>query len=577
MIHPNGVTVRNFTWVAAFLGVLGVSLLSACTLNRKLATVEPTPVPAATEIQNSNARPEEDPSEVVSAEGNPVELVIKEARNLFSQGESLFIEGQTEEGRQYFQRSLQTLKDSGFDFFSHPRIESAYYLLLSQQQEYEIQALIDPLEIQPFNPEPAPLDEIAGLNLYTIKVDSHLEQLMGEDLLESRFDIPVVLNDSVVRFLNYYQTRGREVMEEGLRRSGRYLPLFREIFEKEGVPKDLIYMAHVESLFKPRAYSRAKARGIWQFIGYTGRQYGLRQDWWIDERSDVIKSTHAAARHLKDLYEQFEDWSLALAGYNSGANRIGRILRRYGPMDYWTMVKRKLLPRETRNYVPSILASLIIFRHPERYGFRVVPEEPMKFDLVPLKEQVDLSVAAAEIGVPVSKLTEFNPELRRGITPIDYPEYRLKVPLGKGELLLERLASLPPEKKVRFEHHKVRRGDTLSMIAGKYSSSIQAIAQVNHIRNVHRLRIGQHLIIPLSGLRSSPRSWSGRQVELPDTYVVRRGDTLAKIARMYRVRLGDVLRWNGLKVRQIIYPGQRIRILDESELARTPVEAAGDQ
>ncbi len=569
--------MRNFTWVAAFLGVLGVSLLSACTLNRKLATVEPTPVPAATEIQNSNTQPEEDPSEAVSAEEDPAELLIKEARNLFSQGESLFIEGRIEEGRQYFQKSLRTLKDSGIDFFTHPRVESAYYLLLSQQQEYEIQALIDPLEIQPFNPEPTPLDEIAGLNLYTIKVDSHLKQLMGEDLLETRFDIPVVLNNSVVRFLNYYQTRGREIMEEGLRRSGRYLPLFREIFEKEGVPKDLIYMAHVESLFKSRAYSRAKARGIWQFISYTGRRYGLRQDWWIDERSDVIKSTHAAARHLKDLYEQFEDWNLALAGYNGGANRIGRILRRYGPMDYWTMVKRRLLPRETRNYVPSILASLIIFRHPERYGFRVEPEEPMKFDLVPLKEQVDLSVAAAAIGVPVSKLTEFNPELRRGITPIDYPEYRLKVPLGKGELLQERLASLPPEKKVRFEHHKVRRGDTLSVIAVKYSSSIQAIAQVNHIRNVHRLRIGQHLIIPLSGLRSSPRSWSGRQVELPHTHVVRRGDTLEKIARMYRVRLGDVLRWNGLKANQIIYPGQRIRILDESELARTPVEAAGDQ
>ena len=569
--------MRNFTWVAALLGVLGISLLSACTSNRRLSTVEPAPGPAATETQNSNTQPEEDLSEAVSAEEDPVELVIKQARNLFSQGESLFFEGRIEEGRQYFQKSLRTLKDSGIDFFTYPRVESTYYLLLSQQQEYEIQALIDPLEVQPFNPEPTPLDEIADLNLYTIKVDSHLKQLMGEDLLESRFDIPVVLNDPVVRFLNYYQTRGRKIMEEGLKRSGRYLPLFREIFDKEGVPKDLIYMAHVESLFKPRAYSRAKARGIWQFIGYTGRQYGLRQDWWIDERSDVIKSTHAAARHLRDLYEQFEDWSLALAGYNGGANRIGRILRRYGPIDYWTMVKRRLLPRETRNYVPSILASLIIFHDPERYGFQVEPEEPMKFELVPLKEQVDLSVAAAEIGVPVSKLVEFNPELRRGITPIDYPEYRLKVPLGKGELLQERLASLPPEKKVRFEHHKVRRGDTLSMIAGRYSSSIQAIAQVNHIRNVHRLRIGQHLIIPLSGFRSSPRNWSGRRVELPDTYVVRRGDTLAKIARMYRVRLGDLLRWNSLKASQIIYPGQRIKILGKSKLGRRPVEAAGDQ
>ena len=438
----------------------------------------------------------------------------------------------------------------------------------------------DPLEIKSFDPEPTPLDGIVDLDLdnqYAITVDPHLKQMIGKDLRETRFDIPVVYKDSVVKFINYYQTSGRKVMETGLRRSGKYLPLFREIFEKEGVPKDLIYMAHVESLFKPRAYSSAKAKGIWQFISYTGRKYDLRQDWWIDERSDIIKSTHAAARYLKYLYERFGDWNLALAGYNSGENRIGRILKRYGPIDYWTMVKRRLLPRETRNYVPAILASIIIYKHPEYYKFQVKSEKPIEYDLVSLRGQVDLSVAAAEIGIPVKTLTEFNPELRRGITPIDYPEYKLKVPSGKGKLLEERLAVLPPEKKVRLEHHQVRQGDTLSVIASKYSSSIQAIAKANNIRNVHRLRIDQHLIIPLSGLRFSSSGRADGQVGLPRTHIIRRGDTLAKIAHMYGVRLRDVLRWNGLRAQQIIYPGQRVRILDESNPINKPIKSAGDQ
>ena len=295
----------------------------------------------------------------------------------------------------------------------------------------------------------------------------------------------------------------------------------------------------------------------------TGRLYGRRRDWWVDERADIIKSTQAAAHHLKDLHEKFSDWNLVMAAYNAGPRKIERALKRYGPMDYWTMVKRRLLPRETRNFVPSILAAMIIFRNPERYGFNVEPDEPIQFETVNLREQVDLRIIADEIDVSVAELLEFNPELRRGISPFDYEDYQLKVPLGKGDLLTERLASLPPEKKVQFRHHKVRGGETLSVISRKYSSSIQAIAQVNRIRNIHRLREGQDLIIPLSSSLSA--RISKLNLELPANYVVRRGDSLAKIARRYGVTVKDLLRWNNLKVNGIIYPGQTIRILAETE------------
>jgi len=517
------------------------------------------------------------PEPIVQQE-DPIDLLIGKARDLLEKGKTLFGEGEVEEARLLFQQALDTLKYSEFEFFLNPHLESAYYDFLGDIQELELQALVDPAEIQLLSLVSTPSDEIDDLNFFTIQVDPHLKELVSQDLLETRFDIPVVLNDDVVRLLNFYQNRGREIMEEGLKRAGKYVPLFREIFKREGVPLDLVYMAHVESHFKPNAYSRAKARGSWQFMLGTARLYGLRQDWWIDERSDLIKSTEAAARHLTDLYERFQDWNLAMAAYNVGSSRIQRIRRRYGRIDYWAMIKRRLLPRETRVFVPSILATIIIFRNPERYGFWIEPDPPLQFETISLEEQVTVQTVAEEIGVPVAALFELNPELRRGITPFAYKEYQLKVPLGTGDLLKERLAALPEERKLQFRHHKVKRGETLSVISQAYSSSIQAIAQVNRIRNIHRLREGQDLLIPLPISVSAVRRIVPGSL-LPDTYTVRRGDALSRIARRYRVTVEDLLLWNNLRADDIIYPGQSIRLLapPESVAQGSSQETTGDR
>jgi len=492
-----------------------------------------------------------------------IDFLIQQATGRFEEGERLFEAGLLQDGRGHFHAALDSLKNSEFGFFLNPELEKAYYYLLKMIQEIEIQVWVDPSEIQPPLVS-TPLDEIADLNLFAVQVDPRLREKVSQDLLDARFDIPVDLNDDVLRLLNYYQTRGREAMEAGIRRSGQYMPLFRKIFQEEGVPESMIYMAHVESNFKPSAYSRAGARGIWQFMVGTGRMYGLKRDWWIDERADVVRSTRAAARHLKDLYEELSDWNLVMASYNAGIRRILRNQKRYGSIDYWAMVKRRLLPRETRNFVPSILAAMIVFQNPELYGFHVEPDDPIEFESVPVADQVALEVISQEINVPLGELMGLNPELRRGVTPFDYAGYELKIPVGKGDLLRERLAALPPEKKAQFRHHKVRRGETLSIIAQGYSSSIQAIAQVNRIRNIHRLREGQDLMIPLSGTLSgvgfSPTSRQG-----PDNYVVRRGDSLSRIASMYGVRVSDLLRWNSLKASGVIYPGQKIRILAQIE------------
>ena len=555
------------------MGVCGLLLISACSSGRNVSThtvagkVDPSPPPVV-QVPPPEPLPSDSPLETIVEQKDPLELLIEQAWDLFKKGQILFEGGEVQEARSYFQRALDTLKHSGFEFFLNPHLESAYFDVLGEIQELELQAWVNPAEIQPLSLVSPHFEEIDDLNLFTIQVDPHLKELAGQDLLNTRFDIPVVLNDDVLRLLNFYQNRGREIMEEGLKRSGMYLPLFREIFREEGVPLDLVYMAHVESHFKPNAYSRAKARGLWQFMLGTGRVYGLRQDWWIDERSDIIKSTHAAAQHLRDLYERFENWDLAMAAYNVGSRRIDRVRRRYGKIDYWTMVKRRMLPRETRSFVPSILAALIIFRNPERYGFWVEPDPPLQFETINLKEQVDLRVVAEEIDVRVADLFALNPELRRGITPFHDDDYKLKVPLGKADLLEKRLANLPKDRKVQVRHHKVKRGETLGLIAQRYRSSVTAIAQVNRIRNVHRLREGQDLLIPLAGgysAASAARSVNPTSQQLPATHIVRRGDSLSRIAGRYRVPIRDLLLWNNLKVDQIIYPGQRIRILDKSQ------------
>lgn len=552
------------------MGVCGLLLVSACSSGRNVSTQtvvgksEPSPPPVI-QAPPLEPLPSDSPLETIVEQRDPIELLLEQAWDLFKKGQTLFEGGEVQEARSYFQQALDTLKHSGFEFFLNPHLESAYYDLLGGIQDLELQAWVNPAEIQPLSLVSPHFEEIDDLNLFAIQVDPHLRELAGQDLLNTRFDIPVVLNDDVLRLLNFYQNRGREIMEQGLKRSGMYVPLFREIFREEGVPLDLVYMAHVESHFKPNAYSRAKARGLWQFMLGTGKMYGLRQDWWIDERSDIVKSTHAAAQHLRDLYERFGDWHLAMAAYNVGSRRIDRVHRRYGKtLDYWDMVKRRMLPRETRSFVPSILAAVIIFRNPERYGFWVEPDPPLQFETIDLDEQVDLRVVAEEIDVQVADLFALNPELRRGITPFHDDDYQLKVPLGKADLLKKRLANLPKDRKVQVRHHKVKRGETLGLIAQRYRSSVTAIAQANQIQDVHRLREGQDLLIPSAGGNSSARSVEPTSQQLPATHIVRRGDSLSRIAVRYRVSIRDLLLWNNLEVDQIIHPGQRIRILDNS-------------
>lgn len=540
-------------------------LLSGCSSSRKVSSTTAGVGGSDSAQQNSSGSDEaltsSEPAYFKASREKELELLLRDADLLYDRGRILLDEGQHELGLVYFEESLNLLESSESAFSESPALEDKYAELLNEISRLRVYYSIEPDEpplpvVGELGESLSPLDEIGAINLYTIKVDPGLEDLVNEDLRQTQFDFPVVVNEQVLKFLNYFQGRGRKSTQEALKRSGRYIDKFRRVFAEEGIPRDLVYMAHVESLFKPKAYSRARARGIWQFVKGTARLYDLEVGWWLDERLDVEKATPAAARHLNDLYAEFGDWYLALAAYNGGPGRVTRVLRRHGRMDYWTMAKRRLLPRETRNYVPSILAAMIIYRNPERYGFHVEPDEPQEFDTVRLDFQVDLGVVADASGVGLTTLLDLNPELLRGVTPSDPGGHLLKVPTGLGSVIQQQVVAIPPDKRLRLKHHKVTQGQTLSHIARKYGVSINAIAEVNHIRNIHRLKLGQDLIIPLSGYAPG----GGSDLTENGSYMVRRGDSLYKIARRHGVSVDDLVRWNKLNPRAHIHPGQELRL-----------------
>jgi membrane-bound lytic murein transglycosylase D len=390
------------------------------------------------------------------------------------------------------------------------------------------------------------------------------------------FDIPVVTNKEVLAWVDHYAHQRPDKFVLGLVRSGRYLSMFRRIFEEHGLPQDLVYMAHVESAYKTTAYSRARAKGIFQFISGTARRYGLRIDSWVDERSDPEKSARAAAAYLKDLYAEFSDWYLALAAYNAGEGKIRRALAAMGRADFWDIARTRYLRRETKNYVPAILAATLISKEPAKYGFDFVPEAALDYESVQVRGAADLQVLARCAETDVDTLRGLNPALRRGQTP-PRATTEVRVPVGKGERTLAALEAIPAAERVTHLRHHVRRGETLSTIARTYGVSVWTIQQANRLGRSTLIRAGQTLLIPTAGaaagtLASRGQGSEGGAASGPLVYRVRRGDTLSGIGRRHRTTAEAIAAANGISVNSPLRVGQRLRIVPG---ARSPAQARG--
>ncbi len=407
------------------------------------------------------------------------------------------------------------------------------------------------------------VDDIIGNEVEDEIASSDLNQV-------SKPDVPIVLNRQVEKWLNYFQGRGRKFFARWLARSGRYIPMMQRILQENGLPDDLVYLAMIESGFKPYAYSRARASGPWQFIRRTGSRYGLRVNWWIDERRDPEKSTIAAAQHLKDLHDQFDHWYLAAAGYNAGAGKISRAIKRYSTEDFWEISKFRYLRSETKNYVPKLIAASLIAKNPRRHGFENIRyQTPLEYDKVPAPKPVQLAAVARAMKISRKKLVELNPELRRGMTPPRYPSYELKIPRGYSEKFAEIYPKLKKEALSDVVRHRVRRGQTLSGIANRYGVHINKILAFNQLRSRHKLRAGQTLVIPVRGSKATkPRARKKRpSVAKAGSYMVQDGDTLWSISRRFDVSVSELKSWNRIRNPQRLMPGSRLRVVSQSKHA----------
>ncbi len=485
-------------------------------------------------------------------------------------------EGHLDAARAEFDRAVDTYLTAPGGALAEARLAEAYRRTLEAIHLREMESLAAGDGFTETRSEPASIDEVGALPVGETPASEETRAKVAESVQQETVDFPIAVNDAVLSCIDLYQGRLRDWFEAALSRGQRYLPHIREVFASEGIPQDLAYVALVESAFKANAYSRARAKGVWQFISATGKRYGLQQDWWVDERSDPEKATRAAAAYFKELYGMFGDWNLALAAYNAGEWNVHRMINRYRTQDFWQLRRTRALRRETRNYVPLIHAAVLIAKAPDKYGFAVEPEPAPEFERVPVDGAVDLRVIAECVSTPVEDIQTLNPELRRLATPAGRT-FDVRVPRGRAEVLGTCLQSLPADKRVRFRTHVVARGQTLAGIAAANGVRAVDIASANNLPLTRRLPVGTELIIPISpraaparqaSTRPAPRVPSAAGPELGDgrvriRYLIKPGDTLVGIAAQYGTTVRELQTWNGLRSSRIA-AGETLTIYAET-------------
>ena len=507
----------------------------------KQEQAKPTPEPAKPEAADTTAKEPAAPDAVAD--------LIAKAEKEFQAGVDSYHAGNTEESKKYFDKALNALLESNFDVRSDDRLQKEFDRIVAGVNNLypggtaaETETAQDQSQEPQQKSEPAPIDETNGL---TPTADASTLAKAQAEIKRTHSDLPLMMTDQVAGFISYFSGRGRGVFERAYARSGRYHDMIVSTLKEEGVPQDLIYLAQAESGFHPLAVSRVGARGIWQFMASRGRGYGLNHNMWVDDRQDPEMSTRAAARHLKDLYNQFGDWYLAMAAYNSGPGRVQAAVKRTGYADFWELYRRDVLPKETRNYVPIIMAMTIMTKNPSQYGLtNVEMERPAKYDTVTINYPVDLRLVAQCIGSTQDQLQDLNPSLLRVTTPRE-GKFDLHLPAGTKEQYETAIAEVPTDMRLWWRYHTVQSGDTLASLARTYHVTAKAITEANHLDNL-QLEADARLVIPIAPGKH-PQSDNATYARRITRYKVRRGDTVETVAENFGVSPLMLRRWNGLR------------------------------
>jgi membrane-bound lytic murein transglycosylase D len=517
---------------------------------------------------------------------DPVIALIAGSEGHFSAGQRELGLGHVDAAKREFNQAIGILLESPYGGRTEPRIRELFDRLVDRISTYEVKALAEGDGFTEKKDEPASIDQLLALSMtFGIpELKPELKATVQADLQTADHDIKIPLNERVLSYIELFQGRLHDFIEEGLKRGTKYLPMIQNVFRAEGLPLDLAYVPLIESAFKPNALSRAQARGVWQFMSGTALENGLRRDWYIDERSDPEKATLAAAKYLKMLSRLFSgDWHMALASYNGGPGRMQRAIKRVGVEDFWKLAERpKLLPRETREYVPMILAAIVIARNPAQYGFEFEAEVSPAFEAIRLDRPVDLRRVAEWAGTTIDEIQALNPELRRWTTPIRDAQYDLRVPEGTGDQVMAQLRDAPEVDVASLKWYTVKRGDTLPIIARKLTVSKADLAEANYLKVTARVTAGEKLIVPRETTplmaarteRTVPVAES-RPLKTPSTllaqnsinsnrvkvlYLVQEGDTLSSIARIYRTTVASLKSWNRIPGNDRISTGDRLTI-----------------
>ncbi len=456
--------------------------------------------------------------------------------------------GQTDAAKQDFDNAINALLESNLDIRSDDRLEQEFDRIVEGVNRLDLASLGYASDSDAQKSEPAPIDETNGI---TPSADPNVRAKAQAEIKSTHSDLPLMMTDQVAGYISYFSNRGRGAFERAFARSGRYHEMMVSILKQEGVPQDLIYLAQAESGFHPLAVSRVGARGIWQFMGSRARGYGLQHSMWVDDRQDPEKSTRAAARHLRDLYAQFGDWYLAMAAYNSGPGTVQAAVKRTGYADFWELYRRNVLPKETRNYVPIILAMTIVSKNLSHYGFDDVSmDEPVAYDTVTVNYPVDLRLAAECVDATAAQLQELNPSLLRLTTPRE-GTFVLHLPSGTKDQYQNAIAAVPPDMRLWWRYHKVQPGDTVASLARSYRVTAKSIAAANHLDGTdlngkdQQLDADAKLVIPLA-VGKHPVSDAATYARRITRYRVRKGDTVETVAENFGVSPQMVRRWNGL-------------------------------